>query len=95
MVYFIADIRATEEIPWEYQTYIQQVGPIVEKYGGKYLARSERVTALTDRWRPERIVLIRWDNKAQMEACFQSPEYRRIAGLREHSVDSRAIVVEV
>lgn len=95
MVYFIADIRAPEEIPGAYQAYIDQVRPIVERYGGVYLARSERVKALTDRWRPKRIVLIRWDDKAQMEACFQSPEYRRIAGLREYSVDSRAIVVEV
>lgn len=95
MVYFIADIRTPSEQPAEYQAYIDEVKPIVERYGGTYLARSDRVTALTNRWLPDRVILIQWESRNQMEVCFQSAEYRRIAALREDSVDSRAVIVEV
>lgn len=95
MVYFIADIRTPAERPDAYLAYIDKVKPIVARYGGVYLARSDRVTALTDRWRPDRVILIQWESRSQMEACFRSAEYRRIAGLREDSVDSRAVIVEV
>ena len=95
MVYFIADIRTPSERPDAYLAYIDKVKPIVERYGGVYLARSDRVTALTDRWRPDRMILIQWESRVQLEACFRAPEYRRIAALRADSVDSRAVIVEV
>lgn len=95
MVYFIVTIyRDVEKDVKEYETYIRLVKPIVEAYGGRYLVRSNRITALTQRWNPQRIIVIEWDTKEQMEQCFQSEEYKQIAGKREDSVDSRAIIVE-
>lgn len=95
MVYFIVTIyRDVEKDVKEYETYIRLVKPIVEAYGGRYLVRSNKITALTQRWNPQRIIVIEWDTKEQMEQCFQSEEYKQIAGKREDSVDSRAIIVE-
>lgn len=95
MVYFIVTIyRDVEKDVKGYETYIRLVKPIVEAYGGRYLVRSNKITALTQRWNPQRIIVIEWDTKEQMEQCFQSEEYKQIAGKREDSVDSRAIIVE-
>lgn len=95
MVYFIVSVyedKSKEKN--EYEDYIRLVKPIVEKYGGRYLVRSDKVTALQDMWCPKRIIVITWDTKEQLTKCFASKEYREIASKRENSVDSRAIIVE-
>ncbi len=77
-----------------YDLYIEKVKPIVEKYGGQYLLRSEKVQSLHDLRRPQRVILIRFPSKAQLEACFSSSEYLAIMQDRIESVDARAILVE-
>lgn len=95
MFYFIVTIHSDniEEIN-DYQEYIELVKPIVESYGGRYLVRSNKITALQNKWIPDRVIIIEWKTREQLEACFSSEEYRVIAGKRENSVDSRAIIVE-
>lgn len=95
MVYFIADIRMGAEKPQLYQRYIDKVKPIVESWGGVYLARTDQVTSLSECWKPDRIIIIQWESRTQMENCFNSRAYREIAAFRENTVDSRAIIVEV
>ncbi|MBT8345372.1 MAG: DUF1330 domain-containing protein [Desulfofustis sp.] len=68
-------------------------GPIVERYGGEYLLRSDRVIAAKD-WQAKKIVIIKFDNQIQMDRCFQSDEYEEIIPLREGSIISRFVVVE-
>lgn len=95
MVYFIATIYTDEEKDRaDYESYIKEVKPIVERFGGRYLVRSDKVQALSGKWNPERVVLIEWESKEQLQRCFSSKEYREISGKRENSVDSRAIIVE-
>ncbi len=77
-----------------YDSYIRLVKPIVERYGGVYLARTEQVRSLSGRRAPQRVILIRFDTRERLEACFASEEYRAIMDLRTESVDSRAVIVE-
>ncbi len=78
----------------EYDEYIEAVKPIVESYGGVYLARTENVTVFGDKRTPQRVILIRFDSREALDACFSSPEYRAIMSKRVNSVDSRAVIVE-
>lgn len=95
MFYFIAEIYMEgEKGREEYEEYIRSVKPIVEKYKGRYLVRTDKITPLTDKWEPHRVIIIEWDTREQLESCFQSEEYRRIAGKRENSVDSRAVIAK-
>lgn len=95
MVYFIATIYTEKsKDKTDYATYIEEVKPIVERYGGRYLVRTNRIISLSAKWNPERIIIIQWESREQLEACFESQEYRKIAAKRENSVDSRAIIVE-
>ncbi|MGI6070960.1 MAG: DUF1330 domain-containing protein [Blautia sp.] len=96
MVYFAAGIfEDSRKAGREYESYIQEVKPIVERYGGKYLARSEKLTPLSEKWRPKRFILIQWETLEQLQSCFGSEEYQRIAGKRKNSVDSQGLIVEV
>lgn len=78
----------------EYDEYIRLVKPIVEKYGGKYLVRTENITALSDKRTPNRAIVIKFDSREQLDKCFSSDEYKAIMSKRTNSVDSRAIIAE-
>ena len=77
-----------------YDDYIEKVKPIVESYGGEYLARSEKVSALSPLRKPNRVIIIRFPSRKKLEECFASDEYRQIMHERIDSVDARALIVE-
>jgi uncharacterized protein (DUF1330 family) len=91
-VYLIVDITVHD--PERYNQYVERAMPLVEKHGGRYLAQGGRIKAVAGDWRPERVVLIEFDQMDQVRACFSSAEYREIAPLRENSTSSRVIIVE-
>ena len=91
-VYMIVEIHVIE--PQEYSQYVDGVRDIIERHGGRYLARGGKVVPLAGNWNPERIILIEFDNLHSVQTCLQSPEYRELAPLRENSTTSRAIIVE-
>ncbi len=95
MVYFVVTTYFDEEKSKEdYLKYIKAVKPIVSKYHGRYIVRSEKITALSSNWSPNRVIIIEFDTKEQLEICFSSEEYKQITFLRENSVDSKAIIIE-
>jgi uncharacterized protein (DUF1330 family) len=91
-VYLITDITVhNQEL---YNQYVEKVKPLVERYGGRYLARGGEVTSLTDNWKPERVAIVGFESMGLLQECFSSEEYQAIAPLREQATMSRAIVVQ-
>lgn len=94
-VYVIIDISVRDSAAKAaYAQYVEKVRPIVERHGGRYLARGGRVTPVAGDWKPERIVLIEFPSSDHVSRWWNSPEYRAIVGLRENAATARAIVVE-
>ena len=93
--YFLVDVYIDESRGrGDSDHYIEKVKPIVESFGGVYLARTERVTALSPLRNPSRAIVIRFPSRERLEACFASDAYRRIMHERANSVDARALIVE-
>ena len=93
--YFIIDTYIDEERGrGMYDDYIGKVRPIVEKFGGAYLVRTEKVTHLSPLRTPQRVIIIRFPDREKLEACFSSDEYRSIEQERTGSVDARAVIAE-
>ncbi len=42
----------------------------------------------------DRIIVIEFENRRQLEKCFASAEYATVKGLRENSVKTNAVIVE-
>ena len=63
----------------------------MERHGSRYLARAERLEHLAGEWRPDRLIVIRFPDRAALEDCFASEEYRAIRGLRLASLRSSAV----
>jgi len=91
-VYMLIDVTVREGDL--YAQYVEQVREVVERHGGKYLARGGEVTVLSGDWQPGRVVLIEFPTMDDLRACFASPEYAALAPLRKRSTVSRAIIVE-
>lgn len=91
-VYMVIEIEVLNE--GLYSEYVQMVPEVIEKHGGKYLARGGRITSLSRDWNPERIVIIEFEDTESCRACFRSEEYSEIAHLRERSTRGRSIIVE-
>lgn len=93
--YFIVKVKINKpESRLLYDEYIAKVKPIVESFGGEYLVRTENITSLSNDERPDRIIIIRFENRKQLDICFSSKEYCEIKNLRIDSVDANALIVE-
>ena len=90
-VYMIID--ATVKDTEKYRQYIEQVFPIVTRFGGRYHVRGENIRALGS-WKPERIIVIEFPSESHVNNWLSANEYKAIEPLREASADARAILVD-
>jgi uncharacterized protein (DUF1330 family) len=73
--YAVAEIEVLE--PDWVQHYIDEVTPIVEGRGGRYLARTQRVQRIEgERALPQIVLIIEWPSKEGAETFYDSDEYR-------------------
>jgi len=88
--YAVAEIEVTDR-SWV-REYVADVTPLVERYGGRYLARTSNVETLEGQRRtPPLVVLIEWPSREAARAFYESEEYRpyrerRLAGARNEFV---------
>ncbi len=93
--YFVVDTYIDEEKGrGAYDEYIENVVPIVESYGGKYIVRSEKITSLSPDRNPQRVIIIEFPSKEALMRCFNSNEYKSIMNKQIESVDARELIVE-
>lgn len=90
-VYMIIDSKVKDK--QKYRQYIEQVSPIVTRFGGRYHVRGENVRAFGS-WNPERIIVIEFPSESLLQEWLNSAEYKAIAPLREAGADAQAILVD-
>jgi uncharacterized protein (DUF1330 family) len=91
--YLIVDTQLTD--PELYETYKVQAKPIVEKFGGEYLARGGDLTLKeTDLWAPVRVVVIRFPTMAQAHAFYDSEEYQKVLPIGRGAAKRTVFFVE-
>ncbi len=91
--YLIADTLLDH--PEQYEEYKRQAKPLVEKYGGEYLARGGQLTLKeTDLWSPTRLVLIRFPDAESAARFYDSPEYQAILPISRQSARRTIVMLE-
>lgn len=81
--------------PELYEQYKLKAKPLVEAFGGEYLARGGAITVNeNDLWSPTRIVLLRFADSASANRFYQSPQYQKVLKISKQSARRTAIVVE-
>ncbi len=90
--YLVADIEVLDASI--YEEYIKAAQPIVLQHGGRYLVRGGSTLPVCGDWDPKRLLIIEFDSLSQLQDCFGSEAYERIAPLRLASTRSRSVIVE-
>ena len=89
--YMIAEMDVTD--PGAYDAYKAAAAAVIERYGGRYVARGGRVAALEGAG-PKRIVVVEFDNIEAAQRWYHSEDYQRARQLRVDAAVGRLYVVE-
>ena len=90
--YAIAEINVTDM--QAYRQYIAAVSPIVEEFGGRYLVRAGTVVPIEGEAPTGRFIVIEFPSLAVAKAFEASPQYLKIAPLRQRASRGRVFLVE-
>jgi uncharacterized protein (DUF1330 family) len=80
--------------PKKYGEYCSKVPAVVERFGGRYLARDMSPYHINGNWHPSKVVIIEFPSREKFDAWWNSPEYRALAHLRELSAEVNAVLVD-
>jgi uncharacterized protein (DUF1330 family) len=73
--YVVAEMQVTD--PGWIGPYVQNVTRLIERAGGRYLARTPKIERLEgDRAAPQIMLLIEWPSRETALAFYESDEYR-------------------
>ncbi|MBJ7409511.1 MAG: DUF1330 domain-containing protein [Phenylobacterium sp.] len=90
--YVVNEIVVTE--PVRFQTYADQVPAILAKYGGQYVIRGGAPERVDGSPPPDKLVVLRFENREAARAWRNSPEYLAILPIREATSTSRVYIVD-
>ncbi|HEY7084567.1 MAG TPA: DUF1330 domain-containing protein [Hyphomicrobiaceae bacterium] len=70
----------------KFEEYRTKVGPMIAKYGGRYLTKGATHTMPEGgHWKPERVVVIEFPDMDKLNAWYRSAEYQPLIALRKQS----------
>lgn len=90
--YLIARVDITD--PEQYRHYLNATPSVIEKYGGKAIARSIEPLTLEGSEETRRIVILQFPTVGKAREFYHSPEYQKARKLREGAAIGELIVVE-
>jgi uncharacterized protein (DUF1330 family) len=91
-VYFIVDV--TIDDPQSYAEYSKQVGPMVARYGGRFLVRGGVTSTVEGDWQLQRLVVIEFTDTEHFRAWYDSPEYTEVRTIRFQASTARAVLAQ-
>jgi uncharacterized protein (DUF1330 family) len=73
--YAVAELDVTD--PSWVRDYVSDVTPMVERFGGRYLARTAQIEQLEgERTPPQVMLIIEWPSRESADDFYESDEYR-------------------
>jgi uncharacterized protein (DUF1330 family) len=90
--YAVAEIEVTD--PAWVREYIEDVTPMVERHGGRYLARTPELERIEgERSLPQTFLIIEWPSKEAVDAFYESDEYRPYRERRREGARNEFLLV--
>lgn len=91
--YIVVDTEITN--PENYEEYKRLAKPIVESFGGVYLARGGDMHVVdAELWAPTRVVLLEFPDVASAQAFAESDEYAPVAAMRHEYANSTVVIID-
>jgi uncharacterized protein (DUF1330 family) len=90
--YLIAEHVITDTT--RFDEYRTRVGPMIARYGGRYLTRGgSQKFPEGGHWAPERVVIIEFPDMAALDAWYNSEEYQPLITLRKAATSALDMLI--
>ena len=90
--YVIGQIHVRDSVGW--QAYVSQVGATIAAHGGEMLFRARRERVMNGDSPFERVVVIRFTDRAAADRWHDSPDYQRLIPIRDAAADVTLVTYE-
>jgi uncharacterized protein (DUF1330 family) len=91
-VYLVAELTVHD--PEKMRQYARQVGPVLERFGGRILATFPPTPATVEGdWHPQVLVVQEWPSAADFHAFWSSTDYAALRDLRRAAARSQIVTV--
>ena len=90
--YLLVQVDVTN--PQQYGEYTKLSPGIIEKFGGRFLARGGRSVTLEGPPAPDRVVVIEFPSFERAQAFYNSPEYVSARKVRAGAAKAQFVLVE-
>ncbi len=81
--------------PIVFQDYLRQAVPLIERFGGRYLTEAGSMQIVEEAaWRPDRVVIVEFPDRASLDAWYHSAEYQPMIALRQQACRDLLVVLE-
>ncbi len=74
--------------------YAEKARPLLEEFGGEYLAAGRNAGSLEGDPIEGPVVLTKWNNTEQLKTFWDSPEYTLLKSLRSGAVSVNSTIIE-
>lgn len=89
--YVVNEIQVTD--PAGFATYAAREGALIERFGGKFLARGGEADSIAGTL-PPRVTIYVFDSLTKARAWRDAPEQTELAAIRDRSAHFRSFIVE-
>ena len=90
--YIYGNVEITD--PALYEEYRRDVPALIAAHGGRYLVRGGAVSVLEGPGVPHRQVILEFPDMAHLQAFYRSPEYQRLAAIRQRASTGTLFAIE-
>ncbi len=90
--YWIAHVKVKN--PDRYKDYVAANAVAFKKYNARFIVRGGKSEQRTGEEIGERHVVIEFESYEVARACYDSPEYKVAAAIRDEASDASVIIIE-
>ena len=92
MTYVVVTIKKVLDLE-AFREYADKVMPMIERFGGKYVAVDKTPDVRDGQWPFARTVIVQYPNIAAAKAWYESAEYQEIIPIRKRAIDANIVMV--
>jgi uncharacterized protein (DUF1330 family) len=92
MTYVVVTIKRVLDLE-AFREYAVRVAPIIERYGGKYIAVDKAPDVRSGEWPFVRTLIVAYSNAAAARSWYDSPEYQEMIPIRQRAIDANIVLV--
>ena len=92
MTFVVVTIKEIKDIE-AFREYAVKVAPMIQRYGGQYVAVDKTPDVRSGEWPFVRTVIVAYPNLAAARRWYHSPEYQQIIPIRQRAIDANIAIV--